>query len=133
MLAPSTIAQKFLAWNKAEGAPFVYQSRKCFGQWWKRVVRSSYAFAQGAYLHAASLERHRLRESRREWLWGVVLRVVCLAHAIRPWPLGLLAQLIYPIQILRQTGRNYGSLTDRATLTFFQILARFPESYRALI
>jgi glycosyltransferase involved in cell wall biosynthesis len=99
-----------------------------FSQWWKRAVRAGYGFAQGAYMHGASAERHWVWESRRAWLWGVLLPVVCLALSARLWPWGLLAWLIYPIQVLRQTARNPGSLSDRATLAFFQILARFPES-----
>jgi hypothetical protein len=99
-----------------------------FKQWWLRAVRAGYAFAQGAYLHGASSERHWVWESRRAWLWGVFLPVAFLALSARLWPWGLLVWLIYPLQFLRQMARNPGSLSDRATLAFFQILARFPES-----
>ena len=44
---------------------------KRFGQWWQRMVRSGYAFAQGAAIHGASPERHFVWESRRALLWGV--------------------------------------------------------------
>ena len=103
-----------------------------FGQWWKRAVRAGYAFAEGAHLHGASSGRHWVWESRRAWLWGIVLPAICLALSVRLWPWGILFWLIYPLQFLRQVARNPGSLTDRATLGFFQILARFPEAWGQL-
>jgi len=99
-----------------------------FGQWWRRAVRAGYAFAQGAYLHGAPPERHYVWETRRAWLWGVWLPLACVAASVSLWPWGLLTWLIYPLQVLRQTVRNAGSLMDRATIAFFQVLARFPES-----
>ena len=98
-----------------------------FGQWWRRAVRCGYAFAQGAYLHGAPPERHYVWESRRAWLWGVWLPLACLAVSVVLWPWGVLTWLIYPLQVLRQTARNPGPLIDRATIAFFQVLARFPE------
>ena len=44
-----------------------------------------------------------------------------------PW--GWAAWLIYPLQVLRQTMRNSGPLSDRALLALFQVLARFPEGW----
>jgi GT2 family glycosyltransferase len=100
-----------------------------FGQWWRRALRGGYAFAQGAYLHGQPPERHRVWESRRAWIWGVWLPLGCLAIgcAFPPW--GWAIWLIYPLQMLRQTLRNNGSLGDRAVLAFFQVLARFPEGW----
>jgi glycosyltransferase involved in cell wall biosynthesis len=100
-----------------------------FGQWWRRTLRGGYAFAQGAYLHGAPPEYHRVWESRRAWLWGVWLPLACLAIALVFEPWGWAACLIYPLQVLRQTVRNPGSLGDRAVLALFQVLARFPEGW----
>jgi GT2 family glycosyltransferase len=98
-----------------------------FGQWWRRAVRAGYAFAQGAYLHGASPERHWVWESRRAWLWGVWLPLACLAVSVALFPWGLGAWLAFPLQMLRQIVRNPGPLGDRAELAFFQVMARFPE------
>ena len=98
-----------------------------FGQWWRRAVRAGYAFAQGAHLHGAPPERHWVWESRRAWLWGVWLPLGCLAASVFLWPWGVITWLIYPLQVLRQTIRNSGPLSDRATIAAFQVLARFPE------
>jgi GT2 family glycosyltransferase len=45
------------------------------GQWWRRVVRSGYAFAQGAHLHGAPPEKLWVWESRRAWVWGMLVPV----------------------------------------------------------
>ena len=100
-----------------------------FVQWWHRAVRAGYAFAEGAYLHGAPPERHWVWEARRAWLWGVWLPLACLATGIMLGAWGWGAWLIYLLQILRQTVRNHGPLSDRATLALFQVLARFPEGW----
>ena len=100
-----------------------------FSQWWRRAVRSGYAFAQGAYLHGEPPERHWVWESRRAWLWGVWLPAACLVASLAWPPWGLAAWLIYPLQVLRQIARNRGPLADRATIALFQVLARFPEGW----
>ena len=99
-----------------------------FSQWWRRAVRAGYAFAEGAHLHGASPERHWVWESRRTWLWAVWLPLACLVISWVFWPWGLATWLIYPLQILRQTFRNSGSLSERATIAFFEVLHRFPEA-----
>jgi GT2 family glycosyltransferase len=100
-----------------------------FRQWWRRAIRAGYAFAQGAYLHGARPQRHWVWESRRAWLWGVWLPLACLLMGLTFPPWGWAAWLIYPLQVLRQTMRNPGSLRTRVTLAIFQALARFPEAW----
>jgi GT2 family glycosyltransferase len=100
-----------------------------FSQWWTRYVRSGYAFALGAHLQGAPPERHFVWEARRAWLWGVWLPLACLAGSYVVWPWGLAAWLIYPLQILRQTARNSGQLSHRATLALYQLLGRFAEAW----
>jgi GT2 family glycosyltransferase len=100
-----------------------------FSQWWSRTLRNGYGFAQGAYLHGASTERHSVWKSLRAWLWGVFLPLGCLLSGLTFGTWGWAAWLIYPFQILRQTVRNSGPLRQRALLALFQLLARFPESW----
>lgn len=96
-------------------------------QWWLRIKRSGYAFAEGAYLHGAPPERHRVRESRRAWAWGLVLPLgIAAAIAVfGAWAALLL--LVYPLQVLRQFTRLPGSAGDRGLRAAFQVLGRFPE------
>lgn len=100
-----------------------------FGQWWRRALRSGYAFAQGAFLHGAPPEKLWVWEAHRAWLWGVWLPLACLAIGLAFGPWGWAAWLIYPLQVLRQTMRNSGPPGDRALLALFQLLARFPEGW----
>ncbi|MEO5615962.1 MAG: glycosyltransferase family 2 protein, partial [Cypionkella sp.] len=84
-----------------------------FGQWWRRMVRAGYAFAEGAARYGAAPERHWVVEVRRAVLWGIVLPLaVGLAGLIHP--LGWLLALIYPVQVVRLARRGgfaWGYLT----------------------
>ena len=100
---------------------------KRFGQWWRRAMRGGYAFAQGAYLHGGSPDRHFVWEARRAWLWGIWLPLVCLLSTILFSPWGWSIWLIFPLQVLRLIIRANGPVADRTVLAFFQVLARFPE------
>jgi GT2 family glycosyltransferase len=98
-----------------------------FGQWWQRIRRSGYAFAQGAHLHGSAPARHNVRESRRAWLWGLALPLAILLAALAYGPWALAAVVIYPLQILRLYLRGDGSAADRGLRAVFHTLGRFPE------
>lgn len=100
-----------------------------FSQWWKRSMRAGYTFAEGSYLHGAPPERHKVRESRSAWLWGVGLPLLAIGAAIvvSPWFLVLL--LIYPLQMLRLFRRVPGpSARARAWRAVFLVLGKFAEA-----
>lgn len=96
-------------------------------QWWLRIKRSGYAFAEGAHLHGAPPERHRIRESRRAWAWGLVLPLGIAGAVVALGLWAALLLLIYPLQVLRQFIRLPGSAGDRGLMAAFQVLGRFPE------
>lgn len=98
-----------------------------FGQWWLRIRRSGYAYAQGAHLHGASPARHNLRESRRAWVWGLALPLAIVLAALVLGPWALAAAAVYPLQVLRLFLRGGGARRDRALLAVFHTLGRFPE------
>jgi hypothetical protein len=98
-----------------------------FRQWWRRTLRSGYAFALGAHLHGTTPERHFVWEVRRAQLWGLWLPLACAAASFVLWPWGLAAWLLYPLQIARQIARNAGPRHQRATVALYQMLGRFPE------
>jgi len=104
-----------------------------FGQWWRRSLRTGYAFAQGSHLHGRPPERHFVQESRRAWIWGLLLPLICLVVSIAFHPLGWIIWMVYPLQFIRLTARNGGSFQDRASLGLFQLLARFPEGLGQLV
>ncbi|KRQ94737.1 glycosyl transferase [Bradyrhizobium jicamae] len=98
-----------------------------FRQWWRRAFRAGYAFAQGAHLHGSTPDRHFVWESRRAWIWGLLLPLLCTSAGFVLHPLGWNAFLIYPLQLLRLIANGSGSARDRVRLATFQLLARFPE------
>ena len=99
-----------------------------FSQWWRRMMRSGYAFAQGAHLHGASPGRHWVWESRRAWIWGFWLPLVCLLanYPFGRW--GLIAWLIYPLQFFRQMIRNRGLCAGARNWRSSKYLTRFAEA-----
>jgi GT2 family glycosyltransferase len=99
-----------------------------FSQWWRRMVRSGYAFAQGSYLHRTRQEQLWVWESRRAWIWGVWLPLGAVAATAWLGILGLVVLLVYPLQLFRQLLRGSGRFDKRMKIALFQSLARFPES-----
>jgi GT2 family glycosyltransferase len=76
-----------------------------FGQWWKRMRRGGYAFAEGAAMHGRPPERHFVRETRSVLAWGLVLPVAAVAGALLLSPWALLLLLALPLQVLRLAPR----------------------------
>lgn len=99
-----------------------------FSQWWTRIRRSGYAFAEGFALHFGSGEQYNLKESLRTCVWsmGPFLVVAC---TVPIWGMKALSfLLLYPLQVLRLFIRQrQGTKKDRFVYAFFSVLARFPE------
>ncbi len=97
-----------------------------FSQWWKRNIRAGYAYALGAAMHGAAPEFHRIRETRRIWLWGGYLPVgILLAGIINPLLFILL--LIYPIQVVRVKFKNTHIVKHGWLYAVFVTTGKFPE------
>jgi len=97
-----------------------------FGQWWKRNVRSGYAFALGEYLHGAKPEQHWVKEARRGRIWGGYIPfAIVLAILINP--LYSLVAIIYPLQALRIGIKSRHKVSEYWKYAFFIILGKFPE------
>lgn len=99
-----------------------------FGQWWKRTMRGGYAYAEGVHLHGASPERHRVKESRRIWIWGLWIPVASASLAIWLGAWGLAILLIYPAQIARLALRGTRSVKVNWLRALFLVLGKFPET-----
>lgn len=72
-----------------------------FKQWWRRNVRSGFAYANGAALHGSPPECHWVKETRRACLWGGVIPCFSVIGILigQPWVLGII--VIYPLQWVR--------------------------------
>ena len=69
-------------------------------QWWKRTVRTGYAFSLGNSIHGHSAERYWAKECRSIYRWGTLLPIIfLLTMFLNPWFILLL--VLYPIQIIR--------------------------------
>ena len=94
-----------------------------WSQWWRRTVRGGHAFAEGAWLHGASPDRHWVRETLRAVLWGLLLpsgiAFLGLLFDSRAWWLFLL----YPVQWLRLVVRGHSPL-----IAFFTLAGKFAEA-----
>jgi glycosyltransferase involved in cell wall biosynthesis len=98
-----------------------------FGQWWKRMLRGGYAYAQGAWLHGAPPERLWVAESRRAWIWGLYIPLCALLLSVPlGWP-GFLLLLIYPLQVIRlaRTGRH--TVRENWLRAGALVISKFPE------
>jgi len=98
-----------------------------FGQWWKRTMRAGHAFAEGAYLHGAPPEQHWVQESKRAWIWGLIIPVIALLLSLISVKWGLLCLLIYPIQVIRLAKHNSKLGKEAWMRAFFLVLGKFPE------
>jgi GT2 family glycosyltransferase len=97
-------------------------------QWWRRTMRSGYAFAEGAALHGAPPERHFAAETRRAIVWGLAAPVtILLLTLFHPW-LSILA-MVYPLQWWR-IGRRLANDGTPIPWTYaaFLLLSRLPEA-----
>ena len=94
--------------------------------WRLDAEMTGHAFAEGAALHGAPPERHWIAETRRALLWGVGIPLFIALLTLLVGPLGLLAALVYPLQVLR--------LAQRGGLpwAFFSVLGKFAEARGAL-
>jgi GT2 family glycosyltransferase len=98
-----------------------------FGQWWRRARRAGHAYAEGAAMHGAAPERHRVAQTRRALIWGFALPVAVLVLAPLVPPLALLLALAWPVQVARLARRS-GDLSEALFLT----LGKIPEAIGVL-
>jgi GT2 family glycosyltransferase len=101
-------------------------------QWWRRTVRSGYAYAQGAYLHGAAPERHWVKPlaSALAWTAGPPLLVLITAPALGAKALAFL--LLYPLQAARLAFAAEGALRVRIARGVFLVLGKLAEAQGAL-
>jgi hypothetical protein len=98
-----------------------------FSQWWKRMVRSGHAFAEGAWLHGSPPERMWVWETRRALLWGAALPAAIGLAMVLVGPFAALLAGVYPLQWVRQYLR-----TGSARNSGFMLVGKFAEAQGAL-
>jgi GT2 family glycosyltransferase len=98
-----------------------------FGQWWRRIKRSGWAYAAGAHLHGRAPERHWVWQAAQAWIWVAlpILSAVLLAPVLGAWT-GLVL-MIYPLQILRLYVKLPGPPRRRLLSALAITVGRFAE------
>ncbi|MEE4278707.1 MAG: glycosyltransferase [Halieaceae bacterium] len=71
-----------------------------WSQWWKRVVRTGWAFAEGAATYGATQEAYNRREALRIALWGVAYPLAVLLLLLLALVLGEAAPLLLALALL---------------------------------
>jgi hypothetical protein len=91
-------------------------------QWWRRTRRVGYGYGEGMAHYGAPPERHKVAESRRAFLWGLVLPAVAVLGAlVTPWTLLLL--LAWPLQMVRLVAKGETPLRS-----VFLVIGKMPEA-----
>ncbi len=99
-----------------------------FRQWWRRSVRAGHAFAEGAWIHAASDEKYWLKETLRATVWGMGIPIIGLTLGFAD-PRFFLVFLLYPIQLIRLMIRERNmSIKQRFWHAYFLLLGKFAET-----
>jgi len=101
-----------------------------FSQWWKRKVRSGYAYANACRLHRGEPGGgYHGRQTTRIWLWAFAIPLLAAigASALGPWALVVL--LLYPIQAFRafiSAPRGIRETGIALPYALFSVLEKFP-------
>ncbi len=98
-----------------------------FSQWWRRAMRGGYAFAEGAFMHGDSTERHGVVESRRIWWWAAMLPALILLAVLVMGAWGGVLLAIYPLQVVRLARRGKRSAIENLAWALFNVLGKFPQ------
>jgi glycosyltransferase involved in cell wall biosynthesis len=72
-----------------------------FGQWWKRMVRGGFAYAEGAALHGAPPERHWTKETNSILTWGIAIPSLSILTLGVTHGLSLILWAGYPVMTYR--------------------------------
>jgi len=103
---------------------------KNFSQYWKRFQRAGYAYAEGAWLHGKSLERHWVRESRSIWMWGFLIPTLSLSLMLYSHGFSLLLLSLYPLFTYKiyKYGRHRGfKKRDSGLYAVSCVVGKFPN------
>jgi GT2 family glycosyltransferase len=101
-----------------------------FRQWWRRTVRTGYAYASVSRLVGPERVRIWTRQFRSNWFWGLALPVVVLVMApFSPWVslILMVGYMALGLRIYRGRRKKGDSPRDSRLYAFFCVLAKFPH------
>ena len=74
------------------------------------------------------VELHRVKESRRVWVWGIAIPLVALVMTFAFGAGGMIVLLVYPLQFIRIAISGNNSSKNRWWNALFLVLGKFPEA-----
>ena len=101
-----------------------------FSQWWRRSLRSGHAYAEGAWLHGNSPDRHRIKETKSILLWGLIIPLIILGSLLPSHGWSLILLLGYPL-ITYKTYRYLQTRFSSKNALLYAInciLVKFPQA-----
>jgi GT2 family glycosyltransferase len=102
-----------------------------FRQWWRRGVRAGHAYAEGAARHGHEPERYWVKESRSNWLWGLILPAAAVLLAPVTAGASLVVLVVYPVlaaRIYLASRRRDVSPRDSLLYAFFCVMGKVPQA-----
>lgn len=101
-----------------------------FRQWFRRNMRSGYAFAEGVFMYLGNPDGYWRKELIRIFFWGMLLpTIIFAASIINKWY--SLFWLIYPLQATRISLKGHAKRKD-IRFGIFMVLGKFPEALGTL-
>jgi glycosyltransferase involved in cell wall biosynthesis len=101
-------------------------------QWWKRSLRSGHAYAEGAWLHGRSLEKHWVKETYSILFWGLLLPLFAFMTAWFTFGLSLVflfvAYVFLGDRIYKNALHREFKPEDALVYSLFCVLGKFPQA-----
>ncbi len=101
-----------------------------FSQWWKRTVRTGYAYAHRYFLHVGDNDTYLRLAAIRIWAWAFALPVLTVVSCVLLGPWGLLFLLAYPLQFYRSYKSILATSPRKSAsfrYAFFTVLGKWPQ------
>lgn len=99
-------------------------------QWWKRSIRNGHAYAEGALMHGQPPEKHWVKESRRIWVWALILPFVAIASAWMTKGISIILLLfaygLLSYRVYRYAKTKEITSSDALLYSLFCVLDKFP-------
>lgn len=98
-----------------------------FGQWWTRSVRTGHAYAEGAWLHGLTPERHWLRETLSVWFWGGALPLLAILLLWLSPRIAVLIAVAYTVLLVRIYLRIRNRTRDGWIYALIYVFGKIPQ------
>jgi GT2 family glycosyltransferase len=100
-------------------------------QWWRRAVRTGYAYAHGVTLHGAKPERFFVKELRSALMWGVASPLATIVAAIIDPRWLAVALIVFVVQVVRIWFGVGRARVGSFAYALSAVLAKVPEAVGA--